>query len=325
MDYDLTEDQAALVSSLENIIGEHWDLPAAHRSTPSYFATDLQVRLAANGFLEVIRTPGFGPLEGVLVVGTASRVPVAVETGASVLVAPKLLNEVSGPVAIVAGDPLKAHRFLSVAQTALVLFDGEVLALDIRPGTVEPVESILAYPYGRFRGDIDLSVARRLPVGSRDLLLQWARVALAAEAAGAMRSAVDFTVDYVKQRRLFGRALGSFQAVQHRLAQCHQTARAARYMALKAGWSGEPVDAALAALYVQDQIPKVCFDLHQFHGGMGVSYEHKLHFWTYRLKALLGDLGGADAAAASAADILWGEPPPAVRTEDFLPIADAVA
>ena len=190
---------------------------------------------------------------------------------------------------------------------------------------VEPVETILAYPYGRFSPDVDFGAGRRLPAGSRERLEQWSRLALAAEAAGAMRSAVDFTVDYVKQRRLFGRALGSFQAVQHRLAQCHQIARAARFLALKAGWSREPGDAALAALYVQDQIPKVVFDLHQFHGGMGVSYEHKLHFWTYRLKALLGELGGADAAAATAAGMLWNDDAPHSGAEDIIALADAVA
>jgi hypothetical protein len=47
------------------------------------------------------------------------------------------------------------------------------------------------------------------------------------------------------------------------------------------------------------------FDLHQFNGAMGMTNEYPLHFWTYRLRALQAELGGADAAALAAADLLW--------------------
>ena len=78
-----------------------------------------------------------------------------------------------------------------------------------------------------------------------------------------------------------------------------------RMLALYAAWSVEAVAADVAATYAQDHVGKLAFDLHQFNGGMGVTAEHKLHFFTYRLRALQAELGGADAAAGAVYDALW--------------------
>ena len=94
--------------------------------------------------------------------------------------------------------------------------------------------------------------------------------------------------------------------MQHRLAQCHQIARGIRFLALRAAFSGSPLDADLAAAYAQEHVHKLVFDLHQFNGGMGVTNEHELHFWTYRLRALQAEVGGTDKAALAIADQLWG-------------------
>jgi hypothetical protein len=94
--------------------------------------------------------------------------------------------------------------------------------------------------------------------------------------------------------------------VQHRLAQCHQIVRALRYNALHAAWTGEPVRADLAWTYAQTHIQKLVFDLHQFNGAIGLTTEYKLHYWTFRLRALQPEAGGGDAAALAVADKLWG-------------------
>ena len=62
---------------------------------------------------------------------------------------------------------------------------------------------------------------------------------------------------------------------------------------------------ARAHAYVQDAIPRVTYDLHQFCGAMGLTLEFKLHYWTYRLKALLGELGGSSPQARAAAMSTW--------------------
>ena len=62
----------------------------------------------------------------------------------------------------------------------------------------------------------------------------------------------------------------------------------------------------MAIAYAQANAQNIIYDLHQFNGAMGMTCEHLLHFWTYRLRALQGELGGAGAAERWAADVRWG-------------------
>lgn len=303
MDMELSGEQRLLVEAVEGL-GARWqDMPKGHERDYAYFAADLHAALADGGFLRA--GLDMGMLEAALVVLEVSRLPVATSVGASALVAAAVLGEVpSGAMAIVVGDPGKAQRLLPAASHVLVTRGQRVWLLDMAGVAVTPVESIYAYPYGRFAVAPDLSCARDLG-DLAALLRQWARVAIAAECAGAAQAAIAVTVAHVKERFAFGRAIGSYQAVQHRLAQCHQIARAMRFLALHAAWSGDPGAADTAAAYAQDHISKLTFDLHQFSGGMGVTCEYKLHFFTYRLRALQAEFGGADGAATGLYDRLW--------------------
>lgn len=307
MQLKLSEDQALLVSSLQTILDRYQDLPAEHRRDRSHYSWDLDAQIVANGFLDAARTEGMGALEAALVVMETSTVPSAVETGASALIAPHLPGlALPRPIALISGDVAKAQRFLPVAKCALLDVGDDVLVLPVDPDNVEVIDTIYAYPYGRFKSVPDFANAERLGPAAVALLRQWWSVAIAAECAGLMRQAVEFTVEYVKQRRMFGTTLGTYQAVQHRLAQCHQIATGVHYLALKAAWTGDAFDAAQAQSFAQQHIQKLTFDLHQFNGGMGVTNEHKLHFWTYRFRALQAEMGGANGAALETATLLWG-------------------
>lgn len=310
MDFALTDEQAALVEAVQAILRDHTELPQSARQGFHYYDARLQALLEENGFLDAGRE--IGPLEAALVTVEAAKIPAVVEVGASALVACRLLPEerLAGPIALIGEGRLdKAQRNLPIAKTALVESGDDVVILPVDPDTVESVETILAYPYGRFRRLPDLVSARRLP-GARSTLRQWWRVALAAEFAGAAQSAVAFTVDYVRQRHVFGRPVGSFQAVQHRLVQCHMIAMGVHFLALRAAWSGEPLHANLAACYAQQHVRKLLVDLHQFNGAMGVTNEHLLHFWTYRLRALQSEVGGLHEAALDVARVRWGSDGP---------------
>ncbi len=297
MDLELNSEQSLLVDAVENL-GARWrELPRGHERDYAYFASDFHEALSEAGFLRA--GLDMGMLEAALVTIEVSRLPCVTGVGASALVAAELLGEVpQGPIALLSNDLGRAQRLLPVAAHAFAEDGDDAVFLDLAGIEVEPVDSIYAYPYGRFAGSLDLSRGQRL-AGAAPRLRQWRRVALAAECAGGAQSAHAITLDHVKQRFVFGRAVGSFQAVQHRLAQGHQIARAMRFLALHAAWSGEAIAAHIAATYAQDHVNKLAFDLHQFNGGMGVTNEHQLHFFTYRLRALQAEVGGADAAAKS--------------------------
>ncbi|WP_404476822.1 acyl-CoA dehydrogenase family protein [Novosphingobium sp. BL-52-GroH] len=307
MDFQLSEDQSALVSALQAILEDHADIPQSERFASFWSQAGLQDQLEAMGFLDAARD--MGPVEAALVIYETAKVVGAVETIGRGLVAPLACPglAVSGPVALVRRADLgRAIRNLPVAGMVLVEDGEDVLALERDGDGVEPVESILAYPYGRFTEAPALDKARRFS-GAAAQMRKWWRVGLAAEIAGAATAAIDFTIEYARNRVAFGRPIGSFQSVQHRLVQRHGYAKSAYYLAMRAAWSGEEIDADVAACHAQSGIRELMFDLHQFNGGMGMTNEHLLHFWIYRVRALQAETGGPTAAALEIADERWND------------------
>lgn len=306
MDFQTTSDQEALIDAVEQILGKHTDLPA-DGAFHNYDA-GLDATLRESGFLDVAREEGMGALEAALIVESVCKSTAVVEVAASAIVAPMALDEpVAGPIALVA-NPKYAARFLAVARTAIVLDGDGAVVLDLEGVERETVkDSLFAYPIGRFVSPPDLSKGKRLSAEQTEKLKTWWRIAMTVEASGAMQGAVEFTVQYVTDRRQFGRPLGSFQAIQHRLSERTVQAQATRWLAREAAWSGDPAKAAIAATYAQRAIPQVVHDCHQFNGALGVTLEHPLHYWTYRLQALAAELGGGSRQALAAAKYTWGE------------------
>jgi alkylation response protein AidB-like acyl-CoA dehydrogenase len=304
MNFGLTEDQASILAGLDQLLASQ----APDAPTDPVFAAysaELDGALSAAGFLDIAREDGFGPLEAAMIVERLARLPTAVEAGASALMGPLLpLPAGTRPVALVEGDARRAARFLPMAQVLVVDRGNDALLIRVDPANVEPVETLFAYPYGRLKSLDGLDP--QVIADPRPLRRRW-RVAVAAEAAGCMAAALDQVVDHVKTRQAFGRPLGAFQAIQHRLAMASETAEAAKWLALRAAWSDNEVDAAVAAGFAQSRIAQLTYDLHQFSGAMGLTLEFPLHLWTYRLRALAGELGGSSAQSRAAAAAAWPE------------------
>lgn len=305
MDFQLSEDQEALVSALQPILRDHSELPQDQRFSFAWHDAALQKVLEESGFLGAARD--MGPVEAALVTYEVARGVSATETIGCSLVAPMTLPDVilTGPVALTTKDGLqKAIRNLTIAGHLLVDCGEDVALLAVDPAEVEAVESIYAFPYGRFIAPVDLSKARIFP-GAGPRMRQWWRVAIAAEIMGAADAAIAFTLDYVKQRHVFGRAVGSFQSVQHRLVQRYGYQKAGYYLVMKAAWSGKSIDADVAFAHALQGIQAFMFDVHQFHGGMGVTTEHLLHFWTYKIRAVQAEAGGLHQATLAIAGQRW--------------------
>ena len=316
MDLSLSEDQSAVLGALESLAKPYISAPANCRSF-TLVSLELERDLIAGGFLDVAFEPELGLATAALVVGQLARLPYAVEIAASALVRPLLGAALPRPICLVEADALQRPvRFLAPGASVVVLHQDRVTSFTASADDVRAVETVFAYPTAMLAPDVRrLSQSRPHNVQAVTLRARW-RLAVAAEVAGLLGAAIDTAVAYVSERKQFGRPLGAFQAVRHRLAEASVRATGVRWLALKAADSDDAADAALAAHYAQESATGIIYDLHQFFGAMGVTLEHPFHLWTYRLKALLADLGGRSAQAADAAELLWATPAPPQTRHD---------
>ncbi|MET8078910.1 acyl-CoA dehydrogenase family protein [Streptomyces sp. NPDC005303] len=134
-----------------------------------------------------------------------------------------------------------------------------------------------------------------------------AAAVLACEAVGAADRALETTVEYVKQREQFGRAIGSFQAVKHRLADVYvqlQAARSAAYFAAWAAVHDEQRVGGLALAQALEALRTAAAEGIQLHGGIGFTWEHEAQRYFKRATAdelLFGPAHRLRAHAAEAA------------------------
>ncbi len=300
MELSLNQDQGVILDAVDTLCRSYRVPPADSR----YFAlvsAALDRELSEAGFLDVGFDPELGPLTAALVLDRLARLPFATEAAASLLVRP-LLGEVPGPVCLVDGTTSTAPvRFLKTGASVVTLHGDRVTLLTASAEQVRAVDSLYAYPMAMLANS---DGAVTVDVSPDALRTRW-RTALAVEIAALLQAAIDSTVTYVSERKQFGRPLAMFQAIRHRLAEAAVRANGARWLALRAAGTGDAGDAALAAHVSQEAANAVIYDLHQFLGGMGMTLEHPLHLWTYRLKALASDLGGRAVNGADAAALIW--------------------
>ncbi|OAA27927.1 acyl-CoA dehydrogenase [Frankia sp. EI5c] len=115
-----------------------------------------------------------------------------------------------------------------------------------------------------------------------------AAVAVAAEQAGGAARVLDQAVDYAKTRVQFGRPIGAFQAVKHKLADLHLGVESARSAAYHALWAadgdpaGLPAAASLAKACCGDVYVHAATENIQVHGGIGFTWEHPAHLYLKR-------------------------------------------
>jgi alkylation response protein AidB-like acyl-CoA dehydrogenase len=119
---------------------------------------------------------------------------------------------------------------------------------------------------------------------------------LAAELVGTGRRALDGAVDYAKQRHQFGRAIGSFQAIKHLLADRFVQLDAANLLVEWAAVADDShVDADLAArtalAAASDAASAATADALQAHGGIGFTWEHRSHVYLMRTRSRRSLLG----------------------------------
>ncbi len=129
--------------------------------------------------------------------------------------------------------------------------------------------------------------------------LEWATAALCAEMAGGVQKVLEESTEYAKTRQQFGKPIGIYQAVSHKLADmlvlCESSKSATYYAAwtVDADAPDRSLAASMAKAYVSDAYRKVAGDGIQVHGGIGFTWEHDMHLYFKRAKSSEVTLGDA--------------------------------
>jgi alkylation response protein AidB-like acyl-CoA dehydrogenase len=249
-------------------------------------------------------------LEGRLVVTVAARPqPAGALTLSHATVAPTVSGRIGGVLLGEAAD--------LVVVSAGRAGEESLHLVDLRGDDVARRTRLEVLDLTRRQARIDLDAApAHLLAGPHDAapvqseLAALGTVALAAEHVGMIEAMLQMTRTHLGQRHQFGRPLGSFQVIKHRLADMlvdlERARSAARYAA--AVFDQDPVSvdlpAAVAGAICTDAVIRVAHETVQLHGGIGFTWEHPAHFYVRRA---LGDeavFGSAHAHRALVAQLL---------------------
>jgi hypothetical protein len=304
MDLAPNSDQAGLLGAVSKLTAP-FRLPPPNTREILLTSSELNKQLQEAGFRDITRYEGMGPLDAVLVAEIVHALPYAVEFVGSALLSKALDLEATGPIALLEAPGEAPARFLAAGCTALIAEGEDVRILSVTAEMVDPVATPFAYPLGRLKAPMSSQGAVR--VGANAKMRHLWSVALAVEIGATAKAAVDLTIDYVKNRRQFGRPIGAYQAVQHRLSECMVAVHAIQTLARRAAALGTPEAALEAIVYAKEACPRIIYDTHQFQGAIGVTYEYPLHFFTYRLRLLHGELSSLADCAENLASKRWEE------------------
>jgi alkylation response protein AidB-like acyl-CoA dehydrogenase len=331
MDVRLSPEQQALRDSAAQVV-ERLGPQAVGQLDDVERSAKLDAAIAASGWRE-LRAPEEGgrPLAS----GVEAAI-VAEELGRGLADAPFLGPTLAAELRRLAGAPLATDaetvalapglsELACVASGALpsgrVAIDahGASTALVLLPVAHGHVLGEVALAAGEERLDLTrptavptASPATVLPEQLRPLtdddVTRWTALGLAltsADLVGVMRGAVQLACDYATERRQYGAAIGSFQAVQHMLADAFVAMEGSRSATLHAAWAVDalPADDALAAgavakAYSSRAARSVCETAIQVHGGIGNTWECLAHVFLRRALLSSDILGGAGASLA---------------------------
>ncbi len=206
------------------------------------------------------------------------------------------------PYARQAGYLLVSARADERTQVFLVRGDAAGMSIEAQRATDGTPQGLVRLEGVEVRADARL--AADPPTDVADWIIQRAQVGICALQLGVAQEALRRAVAYTSERHQFGRPLGSFQAVQHRLADGYIDVEALRSCYLRAVWA---LDAALPAVaevlaakwWAAQCGHRVTHAAQHVHGGLGADIEYPLHAFFLRAKRLETCLGGAAPTLAA--------------------------
>ncbi len=315
MDFDLTEDQREIKNVARELLAARspWAKVRVAAEAASYDAT-LWREIVDLGW------PGIAVAEeyGGQGLGAVELAVLSEELGYACAATPFLSTAVAAAVIGAAGSDAQRERWLpglvsgelsAGLGTSELVADGEGAAVVV---VLEGGEArLIAEPHAEAVDTIDPTRRFARVSGEAEALQAGAAArvyaGVAAEVVGICQRALEMTLDYVKDRKQFGVAVGSFQAVAHRCAQMLLHTESARSTAYFAAWAADADPerlteaGAMAAAAAVRAGREVTASAIQAHGGIGFTWEADVH-WLYKRAqldaAMLGGAGRHHAALA---------------------------
>jgi alkylation response protein AidB-like acyl-CoA dehydrogenase len=228
--------------------------------------------------------------------GELADAAVVLEELGKALVPTPLLGTTLAELALLAADEPHAEAIERLAEGAsigTVVFDpGYVVNGDVADVVVAADGTRLTRwrTFTAHRVDT-MDLTRRLArveakdsadIGADPGLAGIAAILLAAEQIGAAAKCLDLTVDYTKDRVQFGRPIGSFQALKHRMADLYVAVQSARAVVNDAIAEPSQTSAALARVAASEAFSKVAAEAVQMHGGIAITWEHDIQLYFKR-------------------------------------------
>jgi alkylation response protein AidB-like acyl-CoA dehydrogenase len=260
----------------------------------------------------VLEESGRAVLPEPVMESAALAAPLLARAGSDALKQEWLPRAASGEAVLTVGLASQPYVTDATADLLLLERDGELHAVTQDRVTLQPLKSV---DHARRLFKVTAETGDDTLIGSSAEHGQWAfdhaAAATAAQLVGIAGALLEQTVEYVKVREQFGRKVGSFQAVQHRLADMLlqvESARSAVYYAAYALANDLPdasVAASVAKAAAGDAERFANQNALQLHGGIGFTWEHDLHLWLKRGKALEWQYGDADFHRRRIADWIY--------------------
>jgi len=295
MNFDLTEDQREIKRTAREFLASRYTMEQVRSIALDGHEDPHWAEIVELGWPDVME---LGTVELAVVaeeLGYALAPSPLASTWAAKLLYPSL--EGRGTVAMWDGeDGAKiAVPNADVADTIIVRDGERVFAVSASEAQIEPARALDATrPLFTVRasGGEEISPDPKA----------WNAIAImaAAESVGVGARVTGMTVEYAKDRRQFGRPIGSYQAVSHACAQMFLESEGARNVVYWAAWAldHDPEAATLAThaakAYASDAAVNICRSSLQVHGGIGFTWEHDLHLFLKRAEAnahAYGDAG----------------------------------